>query len=134
MAFAMLKVLIADDDVIDRQALRRSLEKTGIEAEVMEAQDGTEALQILERFPAELVLCDISMAPMNGIDFVREIRNGTQTRDPNLPIILVSGYLEAYLEDLGDLVGSDEMLTKPVTPSVLRTRIRSILRKAATPD
>ncbi len=124
-----LRVIIADDSVTDRQDIRRSLDATGLDFNGIDARDGAETLQLLSRFPADLVICEVGMKPMGGLDLVAELRNGAATPNPNLPVILVSGYLNAFLSDLGDLVDSDELLTKPVNPEVLRARILSILRK-----
>ena len=125
-----LRVIIADDSVTDRQDIRRSLDATGLDFNGVDARDGAETLQLLSRFPADLVICEVSMKPMGGLDLVAELRNGAATTNPNLPVILVCGYLNAFLFDLGDLVDSDELLTKPLNSDVLRARILSILRKA----
>jgi len=125
-----LRIIIADDSVTDRQDIRRSLDATGLDFNGVDAGDGAETLQLLSRFPADLVICEVSMKPMSGLDLVAALRNGAATPNPNLPVILVCGYLNAFLFDLGDLVGSDELLTKPLNADVLRARILSILRKA----
>ena len=125
-----LRVIIADDSVTDRRDIRQSLEATGIDFTGIDARDGAETLELLNRFPADLVICEVCMKPMGGLDLVAELRNGRATPNPNLPVILVCGYLDAYLADLGDLVDSDELLTRPVNPDVLRARILSVLRKS----
>ena len=125
-----LRVIIADDSVTDRHDIRRSLEATGLDFSGIEVGDGAETLELLNRYPADLVICEVRMKPMGGLELVEALRNGSATPNPNLPVILVSGYLDAFLADLGDLVDSDELLTRPVNPDVLRARILSVLRKS----
>ena len=65
-----LRVIIADDSVTDRQDIRRSLDATGLDFNGIDARDGAETLQLLARFPADLVICEVGMKPMGGLELV----------------------------------------------------------------
>lgn len=98
----MAKILIIDDDISIRQAIRRFLEKEG--HEVDEASNGAEGIKIFERAPAELVITDIFMPGKEGLETIMEI----QGRYPNVKVIAISG-------------GGDIELTKELKENFLLT-------------
>lgn len=121
------KVLITEDNKDFRRLLRTVLEAIGV-TNIAEAVDGSDALEVLKTFDADLVLLDWSMTPMDGLEFVRHIRMSPDSPNPFLPIILVTGYTEAGLIMQARDAGVNEFLAKPISAKSLLARIFTVLR------
>ncbi len=122
-----LKVLIVEDNQYFRLLIRTVLGALGVE-EIAEARDGGQALDMLARFPADLVIVDWKMQPMDGVSLVRHIRSGESGVDRRLPVLMVSGYSELSLLAAARDAGVNEFLPKPISARSLVGRIMSILR------
>ncbi len=117
-------VLIAEDDMMSRILMRKSLEQAGFE--IFEAEDGAQALQIFKNQPVDIVLLDVMMPVLDGFMTCTEIRrlpHGSQ-----VPVVIVTG-----LDDIDSItkaydVGATDFLTKPINWLVLSHRVRYILR------
>lgn len=120
------RVLIVDDSSAMRAFIRRTLEASGCEvSDYLEASDGIEALELLDREWVDIILTDINMPRLNGEEFVRRLaENGiTQT----LPIIVIStDATTARMDHLRGL-GVRGYLIKPFTPEALREKIEQAL-------
>jgi EAL domain-containing protein (putative c-di-GMP-specific phosphodiesterase class I) len=114
-----LRVLIVDDSPMVRRALTAMLEARGIEVEV--AVDGAQALAILEPERLDLILSDIWMPGVTGIDLLRQSRS----RDPDLPVLLMTG--DPGVETAAQAVelGATRYLAKPIEPGVLWEAVRA---------
>jgi two-component system, NarL family, response regulator LiaR len=111
----MRSVLIADDSPLMRRAIRAQLERAGIET-ISEATDGFEAIAKVLTVHPDLVILDIAMLRLNGLDTIKELRK----LRPNLPVILHTQYADA-VRSLGPLKGVTEVVAKgtPLIPIVL---------------
>lgn len=118
----MDKILVCDDEKDIVNALRIYL--TGEGFEVVEAFNGKEALQILEKEEIHLVLMDIMMPVMDGIEAMVELRKAY-----NIPVILLTAKSEDMDKVLGLNVGADDYITKPFNPVELIARVKSQLRR-----
>lgn len=119
-----LKVLIADDDPNVCEIIRLYLEQNQVQ--VIEASNGNEAVQLnLEEKP-DIIILDIMMPKMDGIDVCRHIRKET-----NVPIIMLTAKDEEVDRILGLEMGADDYVTKPFSPRELMARIKAILRRVA---
>lgn len=120
----MARVLVVDDEAEVRGYLRRILTKCG--HEVWEAPDGTEALQLLETTPFELVITDAYMAEVDGMELLVRI----QQRGLHMPVLMISGggYMarEEVLE-MGKSCGAVATLEKPFSLEQLRATIGPLL-------
>ncbi len=122
-----IRVLIVDDETAIRRALRPPLAELGFQ--VTEASRGEEALQLLHSNPIDVVLLDINMPGIGGIETLRRIRAIT----PRLPVLMVTvrdgeeGKVEA-LE-----LGADDYITKPFSTRELVARIRTAHRRVHAP-
>ena len=117
-------ILLVEDDAISRASFSDLLRSEG--HEVIEASGGDEALEALEKHRISLVITDLAMPKMNGMTLLARIH----ARWPNMPIILLSGYLSQYA---GEKILSRDatFLQKPVRPSALTAAVRHLLRSAA---
>lgn len=119
-----MKILLVDDSRTVRAVLSRML--CGLGHTVVEAQDGSQALEYLEREPVDLVLLDVQMPRLDGFDAVRRIRALQNNRW--IPIIFLSGRESDTDLEKGILAGGDDYLVKPVSPVVLGAKIRAMQR------
>jgi two-component system CheB/CheR fusion protein len=115
MALDGVTVLVVEDDDLTRETTRRLLRSLG--ADVVEARDGAEGLSELERGRPDLVLCDVLMPGVDGIEFARRVRQDPRHRD--IPLLALTG-LDAPADFLRTWAARfDAHLTKPVTAAVL---------------
>ncbi|MHB8398668.1 MAG: EAL domain-containing protein [Candidatus Limnocylindrales bacterium] len=117
-------VLVVDDDAAIRALFARILRDAGYET--LEAADGLEALEVLEREPIALLLVDSSMPRLDGPSVIRAVRERAATR--TLPIILVTGSGDDQSLVAGLGAGADDFLAKPVRFDELVARVRAHLR------
>lgn len=121
----MRQILIVDDDTLLRRSLGFHLEKNGFKAQsVANAED---ALAIIRRQPPDLVLMDIGLAGMDGLEAMKQIHQHL-----SLPVILLTARRRELDQVLGLELGADDYVVKPFDPDVLLARIRSVLRRAAS--
>ncbi|HSZ12118.1 MAG TPA: response regulator [Rhizomicrobium sp.] len=127
-SFHHLKALVVEDNIHMRTLLRSLLNALGIKA-VFESPDGTGAFnEIRERRP-DFVLSDLSMKPMDGIEFTRRVRNDTDSPNPYVPIIMVTGHTERHRIVTARDAGVTEVLAKPITAQSLYARIAEIIER-----
>jgi DNA-binding response OmpR family regulator len=116
-------ILIVDDDELFRRSLAYSLEHAGYQVKV--AASAEAAFKIIETAPPSLVLLDIGLPGINGLDAIRRIRD-------ICPVIFVTGRQRQLDEILGLELGAEDYVSKPFAPDILLARIRNVLRRAAT--
>jgi len=118
------RILVADDETQLRRAVRRSLEGHGYA--VREAEDGSSSLRELAVFKPDVVLLDLVMPDMSGVEVCRELRKASQ-----VPVIVLSvvGEERRKVEALD--AGADDYLTKPFGMDELLARIRVALRRGS---
>lgn len=120
-ALRMRKVLLVEDSFSMRAFVRTALEGfTGedSECEVVEASSGFDALRLLPRGPYDLVITDINMPDINGLELVRFIRQSEQHN--KTPVILISTRSSDRDKQRGLALGANAYLAKPFTPELLR--------------
>ena len=113
------KILVVDDSLSNRTALRLMIEALG--HDVCTAVDGADALQQIERSLFKLIITDLEMPNMNGLEMVESLRTWTGTKE--LPIIMVTSRSTAKHRKLATQSGVDEYLTKPVDNNTLQAVI-----------
>ena len=118
----MYNVLVCDDEKDIVSALKIYLTSEGYQ--VFEAYNGREALEIMNRETVHLVLMDIMMPEMDGIQAMVKIREIS-----NVPVILLTAKSEDTDKILGLTVGADDYITKPFNPVELQARVRSQIRR-----
>ncbi|MGZ4595722.1 MAG: response regulator [Actinomycetes bacterium] len=121
-------VLVVDDDEAVRTVVRWQLDDGGYR--VLEAEDGHTALRrIRDEHPA-LVVLDLSLPQLGGLDVVRAVRAGRAGRS-DLPIIVLSGRNGETDRIVGLDLGADDYLVKPFSPGELAARVRCVLRRSS---
>jgi two-component system OmpR family response regulator len=117
-------ILIADDDPHIRQLLAFALAKAGLDT--IEAEDGEAALTEVERHAPDLVVLDINMPRMDGIETCRRLRAHS-----DVPILFLSSRDDEIDRILGIELGADDYVTKPFSPREVVARVMAILRRTA---
>ena len=121
-------VLVVDDDRTVSDVVRRYLEQDGCRVRL--SFDGADALAAAEQEPPDLVVLDLMMPGLDGIEVCRRLRR----RLPGLPVVMLTALGDEADRVAGLEVGADDYVTKPFSPRELVLRIRSVLRRAAPPD
>jgi two-component system, OmpR family, phosphate regulon response regulator PhoB len=125
---ATSRILVVDDDDGIRTVVRWQLNDSGFD--VVEADDGAAALQILARETPLLVVLDLSLPAVGGLDVLRAVRSGRAGVPRELPVIVLSGRSGETDRIVGLDLGADDYLVKPFSPGELAARVRSLLRRA----
>lgn len=118
----MLTILIVDDDPHIRELLRFYLQKEGYK--VVEADDGEEALKLLEAERIQLAIVDIMMPNIDGYQLCAEIRNHY-----DIPVMMVTAKGEITDKEKGYMAGTDDYIVKPFEPKEVLFRIKALLRR-----
>jgi len=124
---ACSRVLVVDDDQRVRTVVSWQLEAEGFA--VTEAADGAAALDQIEHDPPDLVVLDLSLPGVGGLDVLRRVR-GAEGPAPPLPVIVLSGRSGETDRIIGLDLGADDYLVKPFSPGELAARVRSVLRRS----
>jgi two-component system, OmpR family, KDP operon response regulator KdpE len=120
------RVLVVDDEPQILRALRINLRARGYD--VTEAADGTEALEVAAAHPPDLVVLDLGLPDLDGIEVIRGLRGWT-----GVPIIVLSGRAGSEDKVAALDAGADDYVTKPFGVDELLARIRAVTRRATAP-
>jgi two-component system chemotaxis response regulator CheY len=126
--FENLKALIVEDNAHMRSLLRALLNSIGVK-DISEASHGQAAIALLRERKSDLVLTDLAMKPMDGLEFTRYVRNHAHSPNPFVPIIMISGHSEKYRVEAARDAGVTEFLAKPITAHTLFSRIAEIVER-----
>ena len=121
----MHKVLVVDDEEPILELLKYNLEKNGYE--VKTAQDGARAVDIAKRFVPDLVLLDIMMPKMDGVETCRLLRDLPELQ--KMFVVFLTARSEEYSEVAAFDIGADDYITKPIKPRALMSRISALFRR-----
>lgn len=121
------RILTVEDDERIRTAVKLALEDEGWQ--VLESDNGEDALALFRREPADVVLIDIMLPGIDGFEVCRSLR-----RSSDVPIVMVTARDDTHDIVAGLEAGADDYLTKPFAPKELSARIRALLRRARTTE
>jgi DNA-binding response OmpR family regulator len=122
----MATVLVVDDEPIVRDVVVRYLRREGYDT--LEAGDGLDAQELLRRHEPSLVVLDLMLPGMDGLQLCQWIRSRSE-----LPVIMLTARAEEADRIVGLELGADDYLTKPFSPRELAARVRTVLRRARQP-
>jgi len=123
-----MKVLVVDDNDFMRDLIASMLREIGFR-EIFHAGDGAAALQKTKEVDPHLILCDVDMEPMNGLDFVGQLRRLTPPSIAQTPVILLTAHSEAEIVQRAIKLGVNAYVVKPVKRNQLEARIATVLEK-----
>jgi two-component system alkaline phosphatase synthesis response regulator PhoP len=123
-----IKILLVDDEVDVLDFMKYNLEKEGFW--VYTARNGSEGIQLAKKVKPHLIILDLMMPKMDGIETCRELRNVPDLK--NTLITFLSARDEDYSQIAGFEVGADDYITKPIKPRVFISRIRALMRRFET--
>ncbi len=122
-----MRILVADDEKIIVKGIKFNLENEGYEVET--AYNGEDALEIIKNVHLDLVILDLMMPKLDGLEACRRIREFS-----TVPIIMLTAKSEDTDKLLGFEYGADDYLTKPFNILELKSRVRAILRRSGSAD
>jgi CheY-like chemotaxis protein len=117
-----MRVLVAEDNAVNQKLVRRLLEKNGYS--VLVAENGHVALEAFRQHTFDLVLMDLQMPVMGGLEATRNIRSLERSIDRRTPIIAVTAFSEQCAKESCFEAGMDEYLTKPLDTGKLLSAIQ----------
>lgn len=120
------RILIIEDERALTKVLTYNLEKEGYETLV--AHDGMEGLRKAQTVPVDLIVLDLMLPVLGGLEVCRELRAGEKTRD--IPIVMLTAKSEETDQIVGFSMGADDYVTKPFSVKVLLQRIKALRRRA----
>jgi len=125
-AMGQIKALIVDDSSVMRKIVERSLRQSGLDlGEVFEAANGAEGLAVLAGHPVDLILSDINMPVMDGLEFVRKLQTLEQARGVPVVMITTEGSETNVVQALS--LGARGYIRKPFTPDQVKEHVIPVL-------
>jgi len=121
------KILVVDDEPHIVRVLRGYLESAGFQ--VVAAYDGSEALAAFRHESPDLIVLDLMLPEVDGLDVARSIR-----RDSDVPIIMLTARVDETDRLIGLELGADDYVVKPFSPREVVARVRAVLRRVAGPE
>ena len=126
MRYDLLKILLVDDNHHMRVLLSEILKAIGVR-QIYEAGDGTQGLQMMKNHQIDIIMTDLSMQPLDGIDFVRLLRRSPDSPNQMCPVIMITGHSTMSRVSEARDAGVNEFLTKPLTARGVLERISLIV-------
>lgn len=123
--FSNVRVLVVDDHESMRRIIGTLLRAFGFTI-LLEANDGDEALRVIPNFEPDVIITDLKMPVLNGIDLVQALRADKTSRFCDTPVIMVTGHASETIIRTAIAAGINQFLAKPITPRSLAERLRRL--------
>ena len=123
-----LKALVIDDSRTARAFVRKMLAGLTV-THVEEVEDGADAIQVLNKFPADVAICDLHMAPVDGIEFTRLLRNASDSPNPYLPLLMLTADATELQLKNAVAAGVNGFMTKPVEKEALKRNLLTLFSR-----
>ncbi len=122
----MTRVLVVDDELTIQELVKFNLEKAGFKVDCLD--DGLKALNSIIEDPPGLIILDLMLPGMDGLEVCRNLRQLEKTK--YLPVIMLTAYGEEVDRVVGLEMGADDYITKPFSPRELVARVKTVLRRS----
>ncbi|HEX3366220.1 response regulator [Phenylobacterium sp.] len=126
MRYDLLKILIVDDNHHMRVLLSEILKAIGVR-HIFEASDGAQGLQLMKNQLIDIIMTDLSMQPLDGIDFVRLLRRSPDSPNQMCPVIMITGHATIARVQEARNAGVNEFLAKPLNARGVIERISQVV-------
>jgi two-component system chemotaxis response regulator CheY len=124
-----LHILLIDDSAMTRMVVGQMLVNFGVR-QIYEAPDGMTGLHMLESYCPDIILCDLSMEPVDGFEFVQILRSHKNEAARHVPVIILTVHDEETFVNKAGAMEIDGYLLKPIAPDILEKRICQVLSRA----
>jgi two-component system, chemotaxis family, chemotaxis protein CheY len=124
--FDKLKLLVIDDNQQMRKLISTIMIAFGAPS-ILEAESAEKAWVILGKIPVDIIMVDWQMEGMNGLEFVKKVRNAPDSPNPFIPIIMLTGHTHIDHVRMARDAGANEFLAKPVSVKGLLSRLISVI-------
>jgi CheY-like chemotaxis protein len=126
LRYDLLKILLVDDNHHMRVLLAEILKAVGVR-HIYEASDGAQGLQMMRNHQIDIIMTDLSMQPLDGIDFVRLLRRSPDSPNQMCPVIMITGHSTMTRVQEARNAGVNEFLAKPLTARGVVERISQVV-------
>jgi two-component system chemotaxis response regulator CheY len=126
LRYDLLKILLVDDNHHMRVLLAEILKAVGVR-HIYEASDGAQGLQMMKNHAVDIIMTDLSMQPLDGIDFVRLLRRSPESPNQMCPVIMITGHSTLARVQEARNAGVNEFLAKPLTARGVMERISQVV-------
>jgi two-component system, chemotaxis family, chemotaxis protein CheY len=126
LRYELLKILLVDDNRHMRVLLSEILKALSVR-HIFEASDGAQGLQMMRQHEIDIIMTDLSMQPLDGIDFVRLLRRSPDSPNPMCPVIMITGHSTMARVQEARNAGVNEFLAKPLTARGVVERISQVV-------
>ena len=126
--FTQLTVMIVDDQDYVRSIIAQLLKRLGV-TKVLECANGAYALEMLSESEPDVILCDVKMAPVDGLQFLKDVRGGQAGTDPRVPIIFLTSASDRSTVQAAITHDVDGYMVKPVSAEDLKAKIATALNR-----
>ena len=126
---ATVRVLVVEDNDFIRELVVTMLREIGFR-DIAQARDGHDALSQIETADPGLIICDISMQPMDGLEFVETLRQHSWPHAAEVPVIFLTSHTEAPIVKRAFKLGVEAYVVKPVQKKQLELRVMTTLERA----
>ena len=126
---AAVRVLVVEDNNFSRELVVTMLREIGFR-DIAQARDGHDALSQIETADPGLIICDISMQPMDGLEFVETLRQHSWPHAAEVPVIFLTSHTEAPIVKRAFKLGVEAYVVKPVQKKQLEVRVMTTLERA----
>ncbi|CAK0765606.1 Response regulator [Azospirillaceae bacterium] len=124
-------VLVIEDQPFVRKTVVQIIKKIGFE-KVNEADNGLSGMDVCQQINPDIVICDIDMKPVNGLEFLITLRADKTIRNPRTPVVFLTNYSDSEMVRKAMSLGVNAFVVKPPSIAVLRERVDRLLGPAPT--
>jgi two-component system chemotaxis response regulator CheY len=126
--FSKLTILVIDDQDYVRTIIAQLLKRLGV-AQVLECGNGAYALEVLEHHKPDVILCDVKMGPVDGLQFLKDVRSGMGGVDAQVPVIFLTSASDRSTVQAAITHDVDGYMVKPVSADDLKAKIVTVLTR-----